>query len=107
MIGAGIFALFGQISTLAGGYAWLAFLVSAVISGLAGYSYFVLAKSADSNGGLLLFFAYHLIGAHNLELYVFAGVVIFAIVFCAASQKLVVRFDMNGCAANPVPWRQP
>lgn len=52
MIGAGIFALFGQISTLAGGYAWLAFVVSGVISGLAGYSYYVLSKVSTTNGGV-------------------------------------------------------
>lgn len=52
MIGAGIFALFGEISTLAGGYAWLAFLLSGVVSGLAGYSYYVLAQVADTNGGV-------------------------------------------------------
>jgi hypothetical protein len=47
------------------------------------------ARAVIANGGLLLFFIYHLIGAHNLELYVFAGVVLFAVVFCAASEKLV------------------
>ncbi len=52
MIGAGIFALFGQISMLAGGYAWLAFVISGIISGLAGYSYFVFSKSATTNGGV-------------------------------------------------------
>lgn len=52
MIGAGIFALFGQISTLAGGWAWLAFVVAGVISGLAGYSYYKLARLADTNGGI-------------------------------------------------------
>lgn len=52
MIGAGIFALFGQISMLAGGYAWLAFVVSGIVSGLAGYSYFVFSKSAKTNGGV-------------------------------------------------------
>lgn len=36
MIGAGIFALFGEISTLAGGYAWIAFLIAGFVSGLAG-----------------------------------------------------------------------
>ncbi|MEX1661796.1 APC family permease [Thioclava sp. 15-R06ZXC-3] len=52
MIGAGIFALFGEISTLAGGYAWAAFLAAGVISGLAGYSYFSLSKISKTNGGI-------------------------------------------------------
>ena len=52
MVGAGIFALFGQISTLAGGWAWAAFVVAGVISALAGYSYFKLAPLAHTNGGI-------------------------------------------------------
>ena len=52
MIGAGIFALFGSISDLAGGYAWLAFAASAIISASAGYGYAVLARSASTNGGI-------------------------------------------------------
>ena len=52
MIGAGIFALFGSISTLAGGYAWMAFAVSAIVSASAGYGYSVLARTASTNGGI-------------------------------------------------------
>lgn len=52
MIGAGIFALFGEISTLAGGYAWAAFIVSGVISALAGYAYYDLSKISNTNGGV-------------------------------------------------------
>ena len=52
MVGAGIFALFGQISTLAGGWAWAAFVVAGIISALAGYSYFKLAPLASTNGGI-------------------------------------------------------
>ncbi|QZD96146.1 APC family permease [Qipengyuania gelatinilytica] len=52
MIGAGIFALFGQISTLAGGFAWAAFLVSGIVSALAGYAYYDLSKISNTNGGV-------------------------------------------------------
>lgn len=52
MIGAGMFALFGEISTLSGGYAWLAFVISGIVSGLAGYSYFVFSRLAKTNGGV-------------------------------------------------------
>ena len=52
MIGAGIFALFGQISTLAGGYAWAAFVVSGIVSALAGYAYYDLSKISNTNGGV-------------------------------------------------------
>lgn len=57
MIGAGIFALFGQISLLAGGYAWLAFVISGVVSGLAGYSYYVFSRYAKTNGGVAEYLA--------------------------------------------------
>ena len=52
MIGAGIFALFGQIFTLAGGYAWAAFVVSGIVSALAGYAYYDLSKVSNTNGGV-------------------------------------------------------
>lgn len=52
MIGAGIFALFGNISSLAGGYAWLAFLCAGAISSLTGYSYFKLSHVSHTDGGL-------------------------------------------------------
>ena len=52
MIGAGIFALFGEISALAGGYSWLAFLAAGTLSGLVGYSYALMSKVSSTNGGL-------------------------------------------------------
>jgi amino acid transporter len=52
MIGAGIFALFGNIASLAGGYAWLAFLCAGIISSLTGYSYYKLSHLSHTNGGL-------------------------------------------------------
>ncbi len=41
----------------------------------------VLGLAVLSNGGILGYFAYHLVGTSNLELYVFAGVIVLAIVF--------------------------
>ena len=52
MIGAGIFALFGNIASLAGGYAWLVFLCAGAISSLTGYSYYKLSHLSHTNGGL-------------------------------------------------------
>ncbi|MEO7106057.1 MAG: GerAB/ArcD/ProY family transporter, partial [Rhodoferax sp.] len=52
MIGAGIFALFGNIASLAGGYAWLAFLCAGAISSLTGYSYYKLSHLSHTDGGL-------------------------------------------------------
>lgn len=55
MIGAGIFALTGQVSELAGGWMPLAFLVAAVVSGFSAYSYIKLAAAFPSAGGIAMF----------------------------------------------------
>ena len=44
MIGAGIFALTGQVAELAGGLFPIAFIVAAVISGFSAYSYIKVAN---------------------------------------------------------------
>ena len=55
MIGAGIFALTGQVSELAGGWMPVAFLVAAVVSGFSAYSYIKLAAAFPSAGGIAMF----------------------------------------------------
>lgn len=55
MIGAGIFALTGQVSDLAGGWMPLAFLAAAVVSGFSAYSYIKLAAAFPSAGGIAMF----------------------------------------------------
>lgn len=55
MIGAGIFALTGQIAELAGTWFPLAFLVAAVIAGFSAYSYVKMAQKYPSAGGIAMF----------------------------------------------------
>ncbi|MEE4264607.1 MAG: amino acid permease, partial [Desulfobacteraceae bacterium] len=55
MIGAGIFALTGQIAELAGTWFPLAFLVAAVIAGFSAYSYIKMAQKYPSAGGIAMF----------------------------------------------------
>lgn len=54
MIGAGIFALTGQVAELAGGLFPIAFLVAAVISGFSAYSYIKVASAYPSAGGIAM-----------------------------------------------------
>lgn len=55
MIGAGIFALTGQVAELARGWFPLAFLVAAVIAGFSAYSYVKMANAWPSAGGIAMF----------------------------------------------------
>ncbi len=52
MIGAGIFALTGQVAELAGPFFPLAFLAAAVVSGFSAYSYVKLSNAWPSAGGI-------------------------------------------------------
>lgn len=54
MIGAGIFALTGQIAELAGPLFPVAFIVAAVISGLSAYSYIQVSNDTPSAGGVAM-----------------------------------------------------
>jgi amino acid transporter len=55
MIGAGIFALTGQVAELAGTWFPLAFLTAAVVAGFSAYSYVKLANAYPSAGGIAMF----------------------------------------------------
>ncbi|TDX99656.1 APC family permease [Thiohalophilus thiocyanatoxydans] len=55
MIGAGIFALTGQVAELAREWFPLAFLLAAVISGFSAYSYIKLSRAWPSAGGIAMF----------------------------------------------------
>ncbi len=55
MIGAGIFALTGQIAELAGTWFPLAFLIAAIIAGFSAYSYVKMAQAYPSAGGIAMF----------------------------------------------------
>ncbi len=55
MIGAGIFALTGQIAELAGpGFPWV-FVIAAVVTGFSAYSYVKLSNAFPSAGGIAMF----------------------------------------------------
>ncbi|RDV39413.1 amino acid permease [Bradymonadaceae bacterium TMQ3] len=54
MIGAGIFALTGQIAELAGGLFAVAFGVAAIVSGFSAYSYIKVASAYPSAGGIAM-----------------------------------------------------
>ena len=55
MIGAGIFALTGQIAELAGKWFPYAFIVAAIISAFSAYSYVKLSNAYPSAGGIAMF----------------------------------------------------
>lgn len=55
MIGAGIFALTGQVAELAGALFPLAFLVAAIISGFSAYSYVKMSNAYPSAGGIAMY----------------------------------------------------
>jgi amino acid transporter len=54
MIGAGIFALTGQVAEQTGGLFPLAFLAAAVVAGFSAYSYVVMASAYPSAGGIAM-----------------------------------------------------
>lgn len=54
-VGAGIFALIGQISGLAGNHGPLAFLIAGLVAGATGYSYALLASAYPRAGGEAVF----------------------------------------------------
>ena len=55
MIGAGIFALTGQVAELAGGLFPLAFVLAAIVSALSAYSYVKMSNAYPSAGGIAMF----------------------------------------------------
>ena len=54
MIGAGIFALLGQVAELSGSLFPLAFVVGAIISGFSAYSYIKVSNKYPSAGGIAM-----------------------------------------------------
>ena len=54
MIGAGIFALLGQVAELSGTWFPFAFVVGAIISGFSAYSYIKVSNTYPSAGGIAM-----------------------------------------------------
>ncbi|HET8754043.1 MAG TPA: amino acid permease, partial [Salinimicrobium sp.] len=55
MIGAGIFALLGQVAELSGAYFPIAFLVGGIISAFSAYSYIKMSNAFPSAGGIAMY----------------------------------------------------
>ena len=55
MIGAGIFALLGQVAELSGNLFPLAFIAGAIISGFSAYGYIKMSNSFPSSGGIAMY----------------------------------------------------
>lgn len=55
MIGAGIFALLGQIAELSGSFFPFAFIAGAVISGFSAYGYIKMSNAFPSSGGIAMY----------------------------------------------------
>lgn len=55
MIGAGIFALLGQVAELSGNLFPFAFIVGAIISGFSAYGYIKLSNAFPSSGGIAMY----------------------------------------------------
>lgn len=55
MIGAGIFALLGQVAELSGEYFPIAFIVGGIISGFSAYSYNKMSNAYPSAGGIAMY----------------------------------------------------
>jgi len=53
MVGAGIFALFGEAGTIAGAAVWISFLFGGIIALLQGYSFAKLGARYPSSGGMI------------------------------------------------------
>jgi amino acid transporter len=56
MVGAGIFALLGEVALVAHGAAWIAFIAGGIIAMFSGYSYARLAATYPSDSGIVAFF---------------------------------------------------
>lgn len=56
MVGAGIFALLGQVALVAHGAVWIAFVIGGIIAMFSGYSFARLAAHYPSDTGLVAFF---------------------------------------------------
>ena len=108
MVGAGIFALLGQVAVVAGSAVWLSFLLAGIVAALLGYTVVKLGVRYPSSGGL---FAYLMQGFGNGRLVgisawlgYFAAIVIVcsmvAVSFGSYATSLFVGDDAGGAWDN-------
>jgi amino acid transporter len=55
MVGAGIFALLGEVGAVAGAAVWMSFLLAGIVAGLLGYTVVKLGVRFPSSGGLIAY----------------------------------------------------
>jgi len=55
MIGAGLFALIGQVAQLAGSYLVISFILGAIVAGFSAYSYICFSNQFPSAGGIAMY----------------------------------------------------
>ena len=84
MVGAGIFALLGEVGAVAGAATWISFALGGLIAGLLGYTVTRLGIRYPSSGGLMAFlsegFGGRRITGVGAWMYYFAGIVVTALV---------------------------
>jgi len=108
MVGAGIFALLGQVAVVAGSAVWLSFLLAGIVAALLGYTVVKLGVRFPSSGGL---FAYLMEGFGNGRLVgisawlgYFAAIVIVcsmvAVSFGSYATSLFIGDDAGGAWDN-------
>ena len=90
MIGAGIFALTGQIAELAGGWFPVVFLAAAVVAGFSAYSYVKLSNDDPSAGGIGMYLT-RLYGKSGLGGTVAAGMALLMYFSMVINEALVAR----------------
>ncbi len=90
MIGAGIFALTGQIAELAGGWFPVVFLAAAVVAGFSAYSYVKLSNDDPSAGGIGMYLT-RLYGKTGLGGTVAAGMALLMYFSMVINEALVAR----------------
>ena len=90
MIGAGIFALTGQIAELAGGWFPVVFLAAAVVAGFSAYSYVKLSDDDPSAGGIGMYLT-RLYGKSGLGGTVAAGMALLMYFSMVINEALVAR----------------
>lgn len=61
MIGAGIFALLGQVAELSGTFFPVAFIFGSIISGFSAYSYIKVSNKYPSAGGIAMILKNHMV----------------------------------------------
>lgn len=100
MVGAGIFAVFGQVAAIAGGATYISFILGGVVAGLTGYSFARLGARYPSAGGpveyLVQGFGRGLFSGGLSILYVFSLIIVLALLTRALGAYAAALFVPDG-----------